>query len=72
MPAFAHELQLNQGLRCEIVQGATDAKSKDLHYISGMEILTQADLAVVYARRRALPSRPDEDTSASTWIAAGR
>ena len=56
LPAFAHELQLQRGLRCEIVQGATDAKSKDLHYISGMEILTEADLVVVYARRRALPS----------------
>jgi type 1 glutamine amidotransferase len=56
LPAFAHELQLSHGLRCEIVQGATDAKSKDLHYISGMEILTQADLAVVYARRRGLPA----------------
>jgi type 1 glutamine amidotransferase/nicotinamidase-related amidase len=56
LPAFAHELQLSRGLRCEIVQGATDTKSKDLHYISGMEILTQADLVVVYARRRGLPA----------------
>jgi len=56
LPAFAHELQLSHGLRCEIVQGATDTKSKDLHYISGMEILPQADLAVVYARRRGLPT----------------
>ncbi len=56
LPAFAHELQLQHGLRCEIVQGAVDAKSKDLHYISGMDILTQTDLVVVYARRRALPT----------------
>jgi type 1 glutamine amidotransferase len=55
LPAFAHELQLQHGLRCEIVQGATDVKSKDLHYVSGLEILAQADLAVVFARRRALP-----------------
>jgi nicotinamidase-related amidase len=56
LPAFAHELQLSHGLRCEIVQGVTDTKSKDLHYVSGMEILTQADLAVVFARRRGLPT----------------
>ena len=56
LPAFAHELQLSHGLRCEIVQGVTDTKSKDLHYISGMEILKNADLAVVFVRRRALPA----------------
>jgi nicotinamidase-related amidase/type 1 glutamine amidotransferase len=56
LPAFAHELQLHHGLRCEIIQGATDTRSKDLHYISGMEILTEADLVVVFARRRAFPA----------------
>lgn len=56
LPAFADELQLRHGLHCDIVQGASDAKSKDLHEIGGMEILTQADLVVVYARRRALPT----------------
>jgi len=56
LPPFAQELQLGHGLRCEIVQGATDTKSKDLHYISGLEILTQADLVVVYARRRGFPA----------------
>ena len=56
LPAFAQELQLRHGLHCEIVQGATDTKSKDLHYISGMEVLTGADLVVVYARRRGLPT----------------
>jgi type 1 glutamine amidotransferase/nicotinamidase-related amidase len=56
LPAFAHELQLQHGLHCEIVQGATDTKSKDLHNISGMEILTNADLVVVFARRRAFPA----------------
>jgi nicotinamidase-related amidase/type 1 glutamine amidotransferase len=56
LPPFANELQLGHGLRCEIIQGATDTKSKDLHYISGLEILTQADLVVVYARRRGFPA----------------
>jgi nicotinamidase-related amidase/type 1 glutamine amidotransferase len=56
LPAFAHELQLSQGLRCEILQASTAKQGDEIHYISGMEILTQADLVVVYARRRALPA----------------
>ncbi|MCU0916601.1 MAG: isochorismatase family protein [Planctomycetes bacterium] len=56
LPAFAQELQLHHRLRCEIIQGSTAKQGLEIHDISGMEILTQADLVVVYARRRGLPT----------------
>ena len=56
LPRFAHELELHYGLRCEILQGSPERKSDDRHEIAGMEILTDADLVVVYARRRAFPA----------------
>jgi len=56
LPGFAHELELKHGLRCEILQGSTEKKSDDRHDIAGMEILADADLLVVFARRRAFPA----------------
>jgi nicotinamidase-related amidase/type 1 glutamine amidotransferase len=53
LPDFAHELELSRGLDCEVLQASTAASGDECHYISGMEILTDADLVVVYARRRA-------------------
>jgi len=56
LPTFAHELQLSHGLRCEILQASTAKQGNEIHYISGMEILKDADLVVVYARRRGFPT----------------
>jgi nicotinamidase-related amidase len=56
LPAFAHELQLQHGLRCEILQASTAKQGDEIHYLSGMEILKGADLLVVYARRRGFPA----------------
>lgn len=56
LPEFAHKLQLQYGLSCEILQGSTDLNSKDLNQISGMETLEDADLVVLFARRRAFPA----------------
>lgn len=55
LPDFARELELEHGLACRIIQGSTAKSGPSRHEISGMEILTQADLVVVYARRRAFP-----------------
>ena len=52
LPVFASELELHHGLCCEILQASTAAKGEGIHSISGMETLANADLAVVYARRR--------------------
>jgi nicotinamidase-related amidase/type 1 glutamine amidotransferase len=57
LPDFAEKLQMEYGLSCQILQGGTDEKSKERNYICGMESLVDADLAVVFARRRALPAR---------------
>jgi len=54
LPEFAHELQIKHGLYCEILQGGTEKTGPELHELAGLEALTNADLAVVFARRRAL------------------
>ena len=54
LPEFAHELQIKYGLYCEILQGSIESKGPELHELAGLEALTNADLAVVFARRRAL------------------
>jgi len=56
LPGFAHELETKYGLCCEVLQGSTERSSNDRHFIAGMEALTNADLAVLFARRRALPA----------------
>jgi len=56
LPGFAHELEMQHGLRCEILQGSTEKSGPERHEISGMEILDSADLVVVFARRRAFPA----------------
>ena len=56
LPDFARELQIGHGLSCEILQGSTDRNSEERNYISGMESLSDADLAVLFVRRRAFPA----------------
>jgi len=53
LPDFMHELQLKYGLHCNILQSSTDGNTKESNFIYGMEELTNADLAVLYVRRRA-------------------
>ncbi|MEN6425804.1 MAG: ThuA domain-containing protein [Phycisphaerales bacterium] len=53
LPDFAHELELKHGLDCEILQASPEKQGEAIHTIHGMEILTDADLVVVFARRRA-------------------
>lgn len=55
LPAFAHELQLNYNLSVDFAIGSTAWKGPERNYIAGMESLTDADLAVLYVRRRGLP-----------------
>jgi type 1 glutamine amidotransferase/nicotinamidase-related amidase len=56
LPEFAHELKTKYGLYCEVLQGSINKKGQGRNYIAGMEALTNADLAVLFARRRALPT----------------
>ncbi len=55
LPDFAHELELKHGLACEILQASAAKQGEAIHTISGMEILTDAEVVVVYARRRGFP-----------------
>jgi nicotinamidase-related amidase/type 1 glutamine amidotransferase len=56
LPEFAHELETKYGLCCEVLQGSTKKTGQGRYYVAGMEALTNADLAVLFARRRALPA----------------
>jgi type 1 glutamine amidotransferase/nicotinamidase-related amidase len=57
LPEFEHELEMKYGLCCEIIQGSTDRDSKERDYIAGMEVLMNADLVVLFVRRRAFPAQ---------------
>ena len=57
LPEFARELQTKHNFFCEFALGVSKASSsEERNNIAGMEALISADLAVVYVRRRALPS----------------
>ncbi len=60
LPEFARELELRYGLSCDLVQGSTEASGSARHEISGLEVLDDADLVVVFARRRAFPAEQME------------
>jgi len=57
LPVFVHELEIKYGLFCEIIQGSTDRGSTERDYIAGMEALMNADLVVLFVRRRAFPAQ---------------
>jgi len=55
IPEFAHRLQVEYDFACDFCIGIAKAKGPERHNIVGMEALREADLAVVFVRRRALP-----------------
>ena len=57
LPQLARQLQLKYTLACEVLQGSTNMQGKDRNNIPGMESLADADLVVLFVRRRALPAR---------------
>jgi len=57
LPEFAGELGNKYGFCCEFAQAVPRAAGeKQRNNISGMELLQSGDLAVIYVRRRALPT----------------
>ena len=56
MPVLARRLQTECGFSCEVLQGSTGEDDGDLNYVSGMEALARADVAIIFARRRGLPA----------------
>ena len=53
---LAHELTEKHGVYCEILQGNTEMHGKERNYIPDMQALVDADLAILFVRRRALPA----------------
>jgi len=70
LPEFAHELKIKYGLYCEILQGSTKKTGPDRHELAGLEALTNADLAVLFVRRRALA--PEQMQYFRDYLAAGK
>jgi len=55
LPEFAHELLLHEGVNCEFALGKPIMEGPGRHNIENLQILNDADLAVIFVRRRALP-----------------
>jgi len=56
LPAFAHELLLKKGVNCEFALGKPVYEGEGIHNIENLQIMKDADLAIIQVRRRALPS----------------
>jgi nicotinamidase-related amidase len=56
LPEFAHDLLLTEGVNCEFALGKPVMEGTGRHNIENLQILNDADLAVIFVRRRALPS----------------
>jgi nicotinamidase-related amidase len=56
LPDFAHDLLLTAGVNCEFALGKPTVTGDGIHNIENLQILNDADLAVIFVRRRALPS----------------
>jgi nicotinamidase-related amidase len=55
LPRLAHELTVHYDFSCEILQGSTEPRGTVRNHFPDMAALSTADLAVLFARRRALP-----------------
>jgi hypothetical protein len=56
IPEFGQMLEDKYGFQCEYLTSSTDDKDPNRFFIPRMERVKQADLVVVFARRRALPA----------------
>ncbi len=55
LPRFIRTLQLEHDMACELAQGQSGSPRPNQAPVTGLQSLERADLAVVFARRRALP-----------------
>ncbi|HET6542859.1 MAG TPA: ThuA domain-containing protein, partial [Chryseolinea sp.] len=70
LPQFAHQLLLTKGVNCEFATGKPIAEGEGVHNIENMQVLNDADLAVVFVRRRALPE--EEMKLLKDYVSAGK
>lgn len=55
LPQFGQMLEDKYGFKCDYLTSSTDDKDTNRFYIPRLEKIRQADLVVLFARRRALP-----------------
>ncbi|CAG5000797.1 hypothetical protein DYBT9275_02534 [Dyadobacter sp. CECT 9275] len=70
LPEFAHELLLKKNVNCEFAIGKPVMEGEGIHNIENLQILQDADLAVVFARRRAL--EPEKMAVLKHYIESGK
>ncbi len=54
LPGFAHEMMMKQDVNCEFAVGKPTEEGDDRHNLENIQILEDADLVVIYIRRRGL------------------
>ena len=69
LPEFAHDLLLTGNVQCEFAIGKPIMKGEGRHNIENIQIMDDADLMVLYARRRALP--PDQMDAIKNFVKNG-
>lgn len=69
LPKFGHELLLTADVNCEYAVGKP-VEGPGYHNIENLQILNDADLAVIFVRRRAL--EPDKMALIRNYVAGGK
>ena len=70
LPEFAHDLLIAKNVNCEFAIGKPVMKGEGRHNIENLQILNDADLAVLYIRRRAL--EPEKMTLIKNYVTMGK
>jgi nicotinamidase-related amidase/type 1 glutamine amidotransferase len=70
LPEFAHDLLLAKGVTCEFALGKSIMTGPGVYNIENLQILKDADLAVIFVRRRALPS--EEMNLIKEYVSSGK
>jgi nicotinamidase-related amidase/type 1 glutamine amidotransferase len=70
LPVFANYVAKTCNYHCQILQGSFSRETGDRNAITGMQALENADLLVVFARRRAFPA--DQMKYLTDYLARGK
>jgi type 1 glutamine amidotransferase/nicotinamidase-related amidase len=70
LPEFANELTLNKNIHCDFALGLPSATDAERHNIENLQALEDADLAVVFVRRRALEQ--EKMNKIKAYVESGR
>ena len=70
LPEFAHDLLLTKNVNCEFAIGKPVTRGEGRHNIENLQILRDADLAVLFVRRRAL--EPEKMALIKAYVKGGK